>query len=402
MKRFVCLSLLCLLSASAYVAGRGIRLKANGVSCIFGLEGYVLWNGTRSVVHGLDPYSDEATQQNEVFAYSSLANSSGGFEPQRFAYPMHAILPLFPLGWLNFSFAKWILLILFTALAAAWVYWLRGAWDERSVIYTILILGSYPVLYDIVSLQPAILALALAIASLALLRANHPLLAAAVAAVSVVKPQISGPLLLPALVSALTNSTIYRKFTAWFLVFGFALISIGLILQHNWITEWLLALRDYAQYSPHSMVSNWFGPAAPVISVIMFMAILALQWAYRKADLLFRASTAVILLYPLLPYRTYNAIVFLVPLVWLADNASSMETAGALTAVTSTIVRLGVCALWLLTAAGAVLLWSPAWKIGLMLPVLGLQILFFSLFALMLSLMFPLSVDALMPDSLES
>ena len=62
--------------------------------------------------------------------------------------------------------------------------------DNHTLIATALILSSYPVLYDVISLQPRILFLGLAIAALALFRSGDPLQLSP-AAISRSKPQIA-------------------------------------------------------------------------------------------------------------------------------------------------------------------------------------------------------------------
>jgi len=379
----ICVCLFCLGSSLAYVVGRGERMRAEtGGRCCFTSEGYVLWNGLRSIATGVDPYSGEVSLQNEIYLYGSSAGPRG-LEPQRFAYPMYTVLPLLPIGWLGFQAASRVLLVVFGVLLAYWVGWLRGRWDRRTLLYTILIFATYPVLYDFVSLQPTVLALALVIAGLALLRSRQFAWAAVAVAVSMIKPQIAFPVLLPILVAAV-GSKDYRRFIAWLAAAGVTLALLAGMLRHGWIAAWLSAARDYARYSPHSMASGWFGSAAPAISGIVALSLIAVLWITRHSDLLFRASLSMVVLYPLLPYRSYNAAVFMVPVIWLADNAARVKANGGLHELALGFTRVAVAALWVFTAVGAALLWSASWQVGFMLPILGLHVLFFSLCAVML------------------
>jgi len=379
----VILCVVCLASSLAYVIGRGERMRAEaGGRCCFTSEGYVLWNGVRSIAGGADPYSGEVSLQNEIYLYGSSA-SLRGLEPQRFAYPMYTVLPLLPIGWLGFHAASRVLLVVFGALLACWIGWLRGKWDRGTWIYTIVAFATYPVLYDFVSLQPTVLALALATGGLALLRSRQFAWAAAVTALSMIKPQIAAPILLPILVAAIDLKE-YRRFAVWLVAAGAGLALLAGMLRPRWVAEWISAARDYARYSPHSMASGWFGPAAPAISGLIVLGLIVLLWALRHSDLLFRISLSVVLLYPLLPYRSYNAAVFAIPVIWLADNTALVKACGAMHELALGIARMAVIALWAFTGIGAALLWSSAWKIGFMLPIAGLHLVLVSLFAVML------------------
>ena len=376
-----CLFLLCLTSSFAYVVGRGQRMTAETGHCCLASEGYVFWNAARATVNGEDPYSDEITRENNIFYYGSLDNARK-YEPQRFAYPLFAVLPAVPFGWLSFQGASRILILLFAVLAGVWAGWLRGLWNTRTLLYTGFIFASYPVFYDVVSLQPTLLFLAAAIAGLALLRCHHELLAAALLAFAMSKPQIVAPILLPFVVEAIESEQ-YRRFVALVIAAEATLVLLAATLQRRWIAEWISATRDYATYSPKPMAYGWFGPAAPVISAFVFLALLAILWLCRRSDPLFRVGLSVVALYSLLPYRSYNAAVFIIPIIWLADNADRVRAGGALHELALGFTRVAVVALWVMTAVGAALLWSSLWKIGFMLPVLALHILFFSLCAVM-------------------
>lgn len=385
---FVAVCLFCLISTAGYVVGRSVRMRAEGVRCCFAIEGYPFWNATRAIVHGLDPYSESSTAQNDVAFYGGLSHALG-FEPQAFAYPMYAALPLLPLGWLSFSVASAVLLVLFALLLGLCVGWLRGRWDARTLIATALIFCSYPVLYDFVSLQPTILFVGLAIAALALFRAGRLVGAGAMAAIALGKPQIAVPILLPLLIVTAAQWRERRRFAISLTAFLAGLVLVATILQPNWVQEWIRAARAYAAYSPPSLMISWFGRMGIGASLVLFLFAVMVLWRHRRSDLLFQVAISTILLYPLMPYRTYNATLLCVALVWLADNEDGIRASGSMHQIVLAIVRVAVVAVWLFTAAGAVLLRVPRWwQIGLVLPVEGLRVLTLALLAMFLLLSF--------------
>ena len=380
--------LFCLTSSVGYVVGRSVRMRAERVNCCFAIEGYPFWNATRAIVHGLDPYGESSTAQNDVAFYGGSSHALG-FEPQAFAYPMFAALPLLPLGWLSFSVASPVLLALFAVLLGLWIGWLRGRWDARTLMATALIFCSYPVLYDFVSLQPTILFLGLAIAALALFRAGQLVGAGAVAAIALGKPQIVVPILLPLLIVTATQWRERRRFAISLTAFLAGLVLVATILQPHWIDEWIRAARDYAAYSPPSLMISWFGRVGIGASIVLFLFALTVLWRHRRSELLFQVAISTVLLYPLMPYRTYNATLLCVALVWLADHEDAIKASGSMHQIVLAIVRVAVVAVWLFTAAGAVLLRvAKWWQIGLVLPVEGLRVLTLALLAMFLLLSF--------------
>jgi len=304
-------------------------------------------------------------------------------------YPMYAALPLLPLGWLSFSSASAVLLLLFAVLLGLWIGWLRVRWDARTLLATALIFCSYPVLYDFVSLQPTILFLGLAIAALALFRAGRLVGAGAMAAIALGKPQIAVPILLPLLIVTAAQWRDRRRFAISLTAFLAGLGLVATILQPNWIQEWTRAARAYAAYSPPSLMISWFGRMGIGASIVLFLFALIVLWRHRRSDLLFQVAISTVLLYPLMPYRTYNATLLCVALVWLADHQDGIKACGSMHQIVLAIVRVAVVAVWLFTAAGAVLLRVPRWwEIGLVLPVEGLRVLTLALLAMFVLLSF--------------
>lgn len=378
------LSLFCLISSSLYIIGRSARMKADNITCCFAIEGYPIWNASRAISFHNDPYGDAVTEQND-FAFYGATSKLRGFEPQRFAYPIYATLPLLPVARLSFHSASRILLLFFAVLLSLWVGWLRGMWDKRTAIYTILIFFSYPVLYDLVSLQPTILFIAIAAGSFALFRSGSLAAAAALALLSFGKPQIALPIALPMIIVSVTGDRSRRRFVVYLAVFGAAVATVTEAIWPTWIREWLFAARAYAAYSPPPLLVAWLGHSARIGFIVVLSACATSLWLFRQSDLLFQVSVSTVFLYLLMPYRTYNAAILAIPLIWLLDNAAAVRSSGATSQIALATVRVAVIALWIFTTAGAVLLQFAGWhwEIGLLLPVVGLRVLFVALLVAM-------------------
>ena len=87
----------CWYFAICFLATVGVRLRHS--------DFFPLWNGTRAVLRGQDPYGREVTLQNQTAAYGNTAEAIGEKNQQRFAYPVYATFPVVPLAILNFGAA---------------------------------------------------------------------------------------------------------------------------------------------------------------------------------------------------------------------------------------------------------------------------------------------------------
>ena len=99
---------------------------------------YPLWNASRSILHHIDPYSPEVTEQNEIAAYGVTAKVLGTPVRQRFAYPVYATFPVLPLALLDSGTAKQVALCLFAALVRfqSVGYGQSGTGEPRSIAFS--------------------------------------------------------------------------------------------------------------------------------------------------------------------------------------------------------------------------------------------------------------------------
>jgi len=354
--RATAIALLCLAGSWYYalsIAARGGFAMKPGIINDY----YPLWNASRCILHRIDPYSPEVTEQNDIAANGVTAKVLGTPIRQRFAYPAYATFPVLPLGLFDSGTAKQVALWLFAALVALSVGWLRAKWDGRTVLYTILALASYPVIIALQMRQPTILFFGLAVGSFALFRSGYLIPAGIVAAFAVGKPQIAAVLLLPMLISTVARWQNRKAFVTAFAFSLLALLLLASFVAPGWFPEWLEALRGYSQSARPSAIAFMFGhKVSVVISVGLLLGLATLLWRHRKRDLLFQAAISAPVFYLITPFVDYNAILLLVPAVWIADNCHSIQEGGTANQLALAAVRVAFIGLWLAAPLGALLL----------------------------------------------
>src|ERR1019366_5942812 len=278
-------------------------------------DSFLLWNASRAILHHTNPYSTEVAEQKQVAAYGATANSLGIVSDQRFAYPIQATFPLLPLGLLDFRTADKIVFWLLLALVALSTGWLRGVWDETTLLYTLLAFASYPVIVGLQMRQPTLLFFGLIVGSFALLRSGRLILAAVLAALSAGKPQIALPVLLPMLVWALARWHERKRFAIAFAASLLALVSISSFVSPGWMPEWFASLRGYShsQFVNPSIAFLFLGNKLGLaVSAVLLFGLAATLWLHRERDLLLQMAISVAIFSLIIPYQTYNAAILLI------------------------------------------------------------------------------------------
>ena len=322
MKTRTAVLVLLLLGVSWYYAVCYWSTYPNGIP----LEFYPFWNASRAILHHADPYSPQVTIQNQIALYGTTAETLGLENQQRFAYPVYAAIPLLPLGLLDFHTANNIAFWLFATFTALAVGWLRGKWNQGTVLYCLLTFSSYPVIYDIRSRQPTLLFFGLAVASLALLRSGRVVPAGMVAALSVGEPHLVFSVLLAALMWGLGNWPQRRGFVFAFVIFSTALGALSYALSPGWISSWISTLRAWSQYNQPSLVVSWLGNKTGVaVSILLLIGLIAVLWLHRRSELLFQVALSVTVIHLILPYANYNAVMLLIPVVGLPTALNSLR-----------------------------------------------------------------------------
>jgi hypothetical protein len=362
------LALSCLISGWWY--GIGFRASvAIGLKKGIVTDLYPFWNGCHAVLSGIDPYGPEITTQNEISAFGTEAkNVKGEMKERQFAYPAYAAFATFPLGLVPFPIANRIAFWVFAGLLIFSLAWTRGIWDHKTVLWTILALGTYPIIFSIQSRQPTILFLALAIATYALFSSNHLCSAGVIAALSCGKPHVAMAILLPILVRSISEWRKYKSFVFSFATTLLALFIITNAVMSGWFPEWIGALYHYShQAAGPSVVAVISGRAYYAVSALLLCSLLTSLWVKRGANLLSQVALSVMVFQLILPWEFYNSIALLIPIIWAFDNTDCVNQFAL------ALLRVSLIEYWVATAIGAFLLqWNLATSLAWRLPALML------------------------------
>ena len=341
---------------------------------------FLLWNASRAVLHGVDPYSDEIARQNQIEEYGTTAVAVGEQCDYRLVYPIQATFPVLPLAWLDFRFADKIALILMTAVVALSIGWFRGLWDGTTLLYALLAFASYPVIVALQMHQPTLLFFGLMLGSFALLRSRHLILAGCVAALACGKPQIALPVLLPMLIWSLAEWRQRKRFAIALVATVLGLFLLSCVISPGWVPRWLDSLHGYSQYVHPSLVVGFLGAKAGlVVSGMLALGLAAALWLNRDRDLAFQIALSTAVFSLLIQGEFYNMAILLVPAVWVADNVKRLHDSGPVNQIALAFVRIALAEFWLANAVGAVLFHTTplgktiAWEISVAMtfPVVG-------------------------------
>src|SRR4051812_18974235 len=160
------------------------------------------WVGCREILLRHNPYRPEVQQEIEAHA-SSGAGSFAAKDEHRYAYPVFFVFLFFPLAMLPFAIAQKIALITGVMLTAFSVWcWLRDSSPAKLslAVVTAFFFASYSTILSFQLRQPTLLIAALLAASFACARSGRLAIAGILAGLSVAKPQLAVPVLLPLLV----------------------------------------------------------------------------------------------------------------------------------------------------------------------------------------------------------
>jgi hypothetical protein len=118
----------------------------------------------------------------------------------------------------------------------------------------------------------------------------------------------------------------------------------------------------------------------------MLLGLTAILWLRRQSELFPQVALAVVVIHLVLPYQFYNAIMLLIPGLWIEDNAHRIAARGAVNQITLAAVRICFVILWLANAVGALFFHlSPrAGYFAVQLPPLAVRIVVVSLVAMMM------------------
>lgn len=382
--RTLILTLACLTASWYYglsLASRGgIGLKPG-----FANDYFQVWNAGKAILKDIDPYGPEITEQNQISSYGTTALAIGDANIQVFPYPIQSALPFIPLSLFAFRTADTIIFWAFVILVALSVGWLRQTWDGTTFLYVALALASYPIISTLEMRQPSLFFFGLGVASLALLRSGRLIAAGMVAALVVGKPQVSASILLPMLIWAAARWSERRRFLASFVISAAALFCASILLVPGWIPHWFAALHSYSHYVQPSLPVLALGKNLGLAATVgVSLLLITMLWRYRHRDLLFQVAFCATGFYLITQFVLWNAILLVIPSVWIADNSRLIDRTGAASQLALSIVRVAFAGLWLSAPLGALLLHSNRLgvKLAWVIPNAMLFPLFISISAL--------------------
>lgn len=364
---------------------RAERNLSRGYS--FGNDFYQIWLTARECLpRRSDPYSEEVTRKIQVGLYGRVLDPHNPSDPKdrrAFPYPAFVDLLMWPASLLSFPATRIVVFGGLLPLSAITVLlWMRAlGWFppwQWTVFVVALVLTSYPVLEGLYAGQVGLMVgLLLAAAILALIRGKL-LLSGILMALSTIKPQMGGLVILYLVCWSLADMPKRRRFCIGLFATAAVLITSALVVWPDWIKSWMHILQAYRGYNPppllNQVVGGLFGsqlqqPLFFLSSALLLGGAVWLGWRTRRAPagslefwltltLLMAITTVVILS----GQAVYDHILLLPGILLLASRWSEWVT----NRVSKFLFMIGAVVLfWPWLAAGGLLLLRPILPQGL-------------------------------------
>jgi hypothetical protein len=255
---------------------------------------YPRWLGARELLlHGRDPYSAEVTREIQIGFYGRPLNSSNPSDPtaqESFVYPIYVAFLLAPTIHLPFPVVaivfRWILLASIAATIPLWMYCigLRARWPMVAA-GMLLAASTSPAMYEYFQQNLAALAVLFLAAAFAATVAGKLGLAGVLLALSTIKPDTTGALVIWLLLWA-AASIKRRGRILWSFIGTLSLLTLAAeIYSPHWIQRFLLAVRQYPAYGTDpSVIQVLFPrPVAAVVTVGLVAYLLVRVWSWKNA-----------------------------------------------------------------------------------------------------------------------
>jgi len=264
----------------------------NGYS--FGDDFYPIWLTTRESRLGYhDIYSYETTRQIQIGLFGRPLDPHIKSDPptdyRQYSYPAFTNLILWPCALLDFPRLRMALTLLLPTLTALSIWmWLKALrWKIHPMwvaTITVLTLSTYQLLEAFFALQPGLfVGFFLAAAALAI-RSNRFMLAGALCALTLIKPQVTMLAILYLLLWSLSDRS-RARFWQGFLVVTSALMIGSLAIWPVWISQWMAVLLGYHHYAMPPLIHILLGPSVPgyiAPALIAVMVAVAIGFACRN------------------------------------------------------------------------------------------------------------------------
>ncbi len=337
---------------------------------------YPRWLGARELLlHRRDPYSAAVTREIQTGFYGRPLNPQNPSDPTdqvAFAYPLHVVFFLASTVTLPFrtvrEMFRWLLLCAIACSVPLWMYAV-GFRARRLLVMSaiVLALGTFPAVQEFYLQNLTALVLLLLAGAAAATARGWLALSGFLLALSTIKPQLSGLLILWLVLWAVGRWS-ERKSLVWSFVATMAVLLLASeVIQPHWIGRFWAAVQEYQTYAADPSIVQALLPSflARIFSVALVGLLFVFCWRWRKApagseDFAWALAWASVVTLAIIPkLAAYNQL-FLIPalLVLLAQR--------------ETISKAGLVPRAMVKAAFGCQLWQ--WAAALMLSLCSLLI----------------------------
>ena len=255
---------------------------------------YPRWFGARELLlHGRDPYTMQMTAEIQEGFYGRVLPPDAPGKAQNFQqgfyYPVYVAFLLAPTFHLPFEIVQKIFLGILVALTVAtvplWLYalrWRPPLWVQLTILG--FMLGSLPIMQGLKLQQMTLLVVPLLAGAMALLVANHPILAGALLALATIKPQLVWLVLLWLLIWTAADWRSRYSWLSSFVVSMTILCAASAWYLPSWMLRFWEAMREYHNYTGEMSVTQLeIGfPASRVVELIALAIVAGICWRQRR------------------------------------------------------------------------------------------------------------------------
>lgn len=252
----------------------------NGYS--YGDDFYPIWLTARaSRAEHVDLYSYEMTRKIQAGIFGRPLDRRNKFDPsidyRQYAYPAFTDLILWPAALLDFPRLRIVLTFLLPILTGLSIWlWLKALrWEMRPIwlaVFLVLALSSYQMLEAFFALQPGLFVGFLLGGAALAIRSKRLMLAGALCALTLIKPQVTALAILYLLLWSVSDRT-RARFWQGFLAVLVASMLTSLWLWPRWIVEWTKVLLGYHHYATPPLISVLIGSVLPKITGFIIIGI---------------------------------------------------------------------------------------------------------------------------------
>jgi len=324
---------------------------------------YPRWKGAQLFwLEGVDPYSDEATGAIQRDMYGRLAHPTE--DQVLFVYPFYTVFLLLPLVGLPYDWVQaiWLVTLMFSLIAGAFLCLRLVLWRPSKWLMTAIILWSL-ILYNgtrtVILGQFAGLIFLWLVGSLVALRSGKDVSAAALLALTTIKPQMSF-LVIPALLIWGIGQRRWRFLWAFVISMGI-LAGLSFLLSPRWLFSFIEQVMAYPGYtvegSPIYIVTRIYWPQlGRIAELLLFVSLVGYLlyhwWQLPRLQIgspeFLLAICVTLVVTNLLVSRTAttNYVVLYLPILWSLKQMATKWKWGEF--VSAVVLLLSVVGMWML------------------------------------------------------